>query len=76
MVICRCANVASGKIPDILPRHTCLAVAAALITSVYCLAVVIPTTYARPPVVAALPNDAIPLDVACPEGLGLLAVRV
>ncbi len=58
------------------PWTQLLAVAAALITSVYCLAVVIPTTYARPPVVAALPNDAIPLDVAFPEGLELLGVRV
>lgn len=52
------------------------ALAAALVTSVYCLAVVIPTAYAPSPVVAALPADAIPLDIAFPEGLELLGARV
>src|SRR5690606_9520508 len=52
------------------------AVALVLFTSVYSLAVVIPTAYARPPLVDALPADATPLDVVFSEGVELLAARV
>ncbi len=52
------------------------AVLLALATSVYSLAVVIPNAYAPPPLVAALPDDALPLDAAFPEGLELLGARV
>src|SRR5690606_14808532 len=52
------------------------AVALALLTSVYSLAAVIPTAYARSPVVAAVPADALPLGAAFAEGLELLGARV
>ena len=52
------------------------AVALALATSVYCLLAVIPPTFARPPVVAAVPAEAAPLDTRFAEGLELLGARV
>ena len=52
------------------------AVGLALATAVYCLLAVIPPTFARPPIVAALPAEAAPLDVTFPEGLELLGARV
>ena len=52
------------------------AVALALATSVYCLVAVIPPTFARPDVVAAVPAEAAPLDVDFAEGLKLLGARV
>ena len=52
------------------------AVGLALTTTVYCLLAVIPPTFARPPIVAALPAEATPLDVTFPEGLELLGARV
>jgi 4-amino-4-deoxy-L-arabinose transferase-like glycosyltransferase len=52
------------------------AVALALTTAVYCLVAVIPPTFARPPIVAAVPAEAAPLDVTFPEGLQLLGARV
>lgn len=52
------------------------AVALALLTSVYSLAAVIPTAYARSPIVVALPADAQPLDAAFAEGLELIGARV
>ncbi len=58
------------------PWTQLVAVGAALVTSVYCLTVVIPTAYAQSPVVAALPAEAIPLNVTFPEGLELLGARV
>lgn len=48
----------------------------ALITSTYSLVVVIPTAYARPPIVETIPADAHPLTIAFPAGLELLAARV
>lgn len=48
----------------------------ALLTTVYSLAVVIPTAYAAPPLVAAVPAEATPLDIRFPEGLALLGARV
>ncbi len=48
----------------------------ALVTSVYCLLVVAPAAYAAPPLVAAVPAEAMPLEVVFPEGLELLGVRV
>ena len=51
-------------------------VALALATSVYCLLAVIPPTFARPPVVAAVPAEAAPLDTRFAEGLELLGARV
>ena len=52
------------------------AVGLALATAVYCLLAVIPPAFARPPVVAAVPAEAAPLDVAFPEGLALLGAQV
>ncbi len=52
------------------------AVALALATAVYCLLAVIPPAFARPPVVAAVPAEAAPLDVAFSEGLALLGGQV
>ncbi len=48
----------------------------ALVTSVYSLAAVIPSAYARSPIVDALPAGAIPLFHSFPEGLDLLGARV
>ncbi len=48
----------------------------ALATSVYCLAVVLPQTFARPPVVSAVPADVAPLATRFDEGLTLLGARV
>lgn len=55
-----------------------LAPTLALITSIYCLFVVIPNTYARPPIVtpAEIPADAAPLEVDLGQGLQLLAAQV
>ena len=47
----------------------------ALLTSVYSLAVVIPSAYALPPP-AAVSAEATPLDIQFPEGLELLGARV
>ncbi|WP_374686942.1 phospholipid carrier-dependent glycosyltransferase [Promineifilum sp.] len=52
------------------------AVAGALVTSAYCLLAVIPNAYARPPVVAAVPAEAMPLDATFPEGPQLLGATV
>ena len=52
------------------------AVALALATSVYCLLAVIPSTFARPAVVAAVPAEVAPLDTRFAEGLELLGARV
>jgi 4-amino-4-deoxy-L-arabinose transferase-like glycosyltransferase len=52
------------------------AVAAALLTTVYCLAVVVPAAYAPSPVVDGLPDDVIPLGITFPEGLELVGARV
>jgi hypothetical protein len=52
------------------------ALAAALVTSVYSLFVVIPTAYATPPTVAAVPETAAPLTISFPEGLELLGSTV
>ena len=52
------------------------AVGVALLTAVYCLLAVIPPAFARPPVVAAVPAQAAPLDYRFPEGLELLGARV
>ncbi len=49
---------------------------AALVTSLYCVAVVIPTAYARPPIVSAVPQEADALTIAFPEGLEVLATRM
>jgi hypothetical protein len=48
----------------------------ALLTSIYCLAAVIPAAYAAPPVVDAVPAEATSLDLVYPEGLQLLGARV
>lgn len=52
------------------------ALAAALMTSVYGMAVLIPTAYAAPPTVAAVPADVAPLTVSFPEGLELRGATV
>ncbi|MEZ4515649.1 MAG: hypothetical protein R3C44_02030 [Chloroflexota bacterium] len=52
------------------------ALVAALITSVYSLLVVIPTAYAEPPVVAAVPPEVAPLEMAFPEGPELVGATV
>jgi len=52
------------------------AVALGLVTSVYGLVAVIPPAYARPPVVAALPDDLMPQMLAFPGTMQLLATRV
>ena len=48
----------------------------ALGTSIYSLAVVIPTAYALPPIVTTLPTEATPLEIAFPEGIDLVGVSV
>lgn len=53
-----------------------IAVILALLTSVYSLVVVLPTAYARSPIVAALPGDASPLDIAFPKGLDVIGSQV
>jgi hypothetical protein len=52
------------------------ALAAALVTSVYSLFVVIPAAYATPPAVVAVPETAAPLTIRFPEGLELLGATV
>ena len=49
---------------------------AALATSVYSLAVVVPTAYASSPSVDAVPTEATPLAYTFPEGLELLGATV
>lgn len=58
------------------PWTQLVVVGAALITSIYCAAVVLPTAYARPPVVSEVPADAAPLSIAFPEGREVVAARV
>ncbi|MBP6016470.1 MAG: phospholipid carrier-dependent glycosyltransferase [Candidatus Promineofilum sp.] len=48
----------------------------ALVTSIYSLAVVIPSAYAAPPSIAAVPGQTRSLDIRFPEGLDLLGARV
>lgn len=52
------------------------AVGLALATSVYCVAVVLPETFARPAVVSAVPAEVAPLDIRFDEGLTLLGAAV
>ncbi len=52
------------------------AVALALLTSLYSLAVVIPAAYAPAPVVAAVPEGATPLNMTFPEGFELVAAAI
>ena len=58
------------------PSIPLLAAGLALLTSIYSLAVVIPTTYASSPTVDAVPAEATPLAIAFPEGLELVGARV
>ncbi len=53
-------------------RLTWLAPGLALLTTLYVLAAVIPPVYARPPVVATLPEEAVRLDVAMGQGVRLI----
>jgi hypothetical protein len=48
----------------------------ALLTSVFCLVVLTPFAYGRPPSVDAVPAGAAPLSIAFPEGLELLGAEV
>jgi hypothetical protein len=57
-------------------RLTWLAPGLALLTTLYVLAAVIPPVYARPPVVAALPEEAVRLDVAMGQGVRLIGSQL
>jgi 4-amino-4-deoxy-L-arabinose transferase-like glycosyltransferase len=58
------------------PWTQLVAVGMALVTAVYCLVAVIIPTYEPPPVIAAVPEEAIPLAVRFAEGLNLQGVTI
>lgn len=58
------------------PWTPLVAAGLALATSLYCLAAVIPPTFARPAIVTAVPAETASLDYRFTEGLDLLGARV